>query len=91
MFKIKADFGDDMERTEAHEASYAHRIARLCDEEGLLHVDRSGVEAVIEAGMRRVGDQEKLASQSAVGRPVTADCRLPTPNRSSRRTSGSEM
>jgi len=63
MFKIKADFGDDMERTEAHEASYAHRIARLCDEEGLLHVDRSGVEAVLEAGMRRVGDQEKLASQ----------------------------
>jgi predicted ATP-dependent protease len=52
-----------MERTEAHEASYAHRIARLCDEEGLLHVDRSGVEAVLEAGMRRVGDQEKLASQ----------------------------
>ena len=63
IFKIKADFGDEMARTAAHQASYAHLIARLCREENLPHFDRSGVEAVIEAGMRRVGDQEKLASQ----------------------------
>jgi ATP-dependent Lon protease len=63
IFKIKADFGDDMQRTEAHEASYAHWIASLCREEDLIHMDRSGVEAVIEVGMRRAGDQEKLESQ----------------------------
>jgi ATP-dependent Lon protease len=63
IFKIKADFGTEMDRTEAHQASYAHLIARLCREEHLHHFDRSGVEAVIEEGMRRVNDQEKLASQ----------------------------
>lgn len=63
MFKIKADFGDEMQRTQEHEASYAHLIARLCEEEQLIHFDRSGVAAVIEEGMRRVNNQEKLASQ----------------------------
>ena len=63
MFKIKADFGEEMARTAAHQASYAHFIARLCREEDLRHFDRSGVEAVLEHGMRRVADQEKLASQ----------------------------
>ena len=63
IFKMKADFGDEMARTEAHQASYAHFIARLCHEEHLQPFDRSGVAAVIEYGMRRVADQEKLASQ----------------------------
>ena len=63
IFKIKADFGTEMARTAAHQASYAHLIARLCREEHLHHFDRSGVEAIIEEGMRRVNDQEKLASQ----------------------------
>jgi lon-related putative ATP-dependent protease len=63
IFKMKADFGDEMARTEAHQASYAHFIARLCQEEQLRHFDRSGVEAIIEYGMRRVADQHKLASQ----------------------------
>jgi predicted ATP-dependent protease len=63
IFKIKADFGEEMARTTDHLASYARFIARLCREEHLRHFDRSGVEAVIEYGMRRVADQEKLASQ----------------------------
>ncbi|MGQ4808619.1 hypothetical protein NKDENANG_02006 [Candidatus Entotheonellaceae bacterium PAL068K] len=63
LFKIKADFGNEMERTPAHQASYAHLIARLCREEHLRHCDHSGVEAVIEYGMRQVADQDRLASQ----------------------------
>jgi predicted ATP-dependent protease len=63
IFKIKADFGHDMARTEAHETSYARLIARLCQEENLIHYDPGGVTAVIEEGMRRAGDQEKLVSQ----------------------------
>jgi lon-related putative ATP-dependent protease len=63
IFKIKADFGEEMARTAEHQASYAYFIARICREEQLRHFDRSGVEAVIEHGMRRVADQEKLASQ----------------------------
>jgi ATP-dependent Lon protease len=63
IFKIKADFGEEMARTAEHQASYAYFIARLCREEHLRHFDRGAVEAVIEHGMRRVADQEKLASQ----------------------------
>jgi lon-related putative ATP-dependent protease len=63
VFKIKADFGDEMERSIDHQMSYAQFIAHLCREEHLQHFDRSGVEAVIEYGMRRVDNQEKLASQ----------------------------
>jgi predicted ATP-dependent protease len=63
VFKIKADFGNEMARTTDHLVSYARFIARLCYAEHLRHFDRSGVEAVIEYGMRRVADQEKLASQ----------------------------
>jgi ATP-dependent Lon protease len=63
IFKMKADFGEEMDRTEEHQASYAHFIARLCQEERLRHFDRSGVESIIEYGMRRVAHQEKLVSQ----------------------------
>lgn len=63
LFKIKADFGEEMDRTAAHQASYAYLIAELCRQEQLGHFDRSGVEAIVEAGMRRVSDQNKLASQ----------------------------
>jgi lon-related putative ATP-dependent protease len=63
LFKIKADFGDEMDRTAAHQMHYAQFVARLCREEQLHHLDRSGVEAVIEYGMRQVADQEKLVSQ----------------------------
>jgi predicted ATP-dependent protease len=63
LFKVKADFGEEMGATEAHQASYAHYIAHVCREEDLRHCDRSGVEAIAEFGMRRVADQGKLTSQ----------------------------
>ena len=63
LFKIKADFGEEMDATEAHQASYAHYIAHVCRDEQLRPCDRSGVEAMIEFGMRRVADQDKLTSQ----------------------------
>ena len=63
LFKIKADFVEEMHATEAHQASYAHYIAHVCRDEQLRHCDRSGVEAIIEYGRRRVGDQDKLTSQ----------------------------
>jgi predicted ATP-dependent protease len=63
LFKVKADFGDEMDATVAHQASYAHDVAHVCREEQLQHCDRSGVEAMIEYGMRRVADQDKLTSQ----------------------------
>ena len=63
VFKVRADFGEDMDNSAAHQASYATFIAGLCRQEELRHLDRSGVEAVLEYGMRAVADQQKLASQ----------------------------
>ena len=63
LFKIKADFSEEMDATEAHQASYAYYIAHVCRDETLRQCDRSGVEAIIEYGMRRVADQDKLTSQ----------------------------
>ena len=63
IFKVRADFGEEMDNTAAHQASYAYFVADLCRQEGLHHFDRSGVEAVLEYGMRSVADQQKLASQ----------------------------
>jgi predicted ATP-dependent protease len=63
IFKVRADFGEEMDNSAAHQASYAYFIAGLCRQEGLHHFDRSGVEAVLEYGMRSVADQQKLVSQ----------------------------
>ncbi|MGE3540356.1 MAG: Lon protease family protein [Candidatus Tectimicrobiota bacterium] len=63
IFKIRADFGEEMANTAGHQASYAHFIAYLCRQEGLRPFDRSGVAAMLEYGMRTVADQTKLASQ----------------------------
>jgi predicted ATP-dependent protease len=63
IFKVRADFIEEMDNTETHQASYAHFIAGLCRQEGLRHFDRSGVEAILEYGMRVVSDQQKLVSQ----------------------------
>jgi ATP-dependent Lon protease len=63
IFKVRADFIEEMDNTETHQASYAHFIAGLCRQEGLRHFDRSGVEAILEYGMRAVSDQQKLVSQ----------------------------
>ena len=63
IFKVRADFVEEMDNTATHQASYAHFIAGLCRQEGLRHFDRSGVEAILEYGMRAISDQQKLASQ----------------------------
>jgi predicted ATP-dependent protease len=66
IFKVRADFVEEMDNTATHQASYAHFIAGLCRQEGLRHLDRSGVEAILEYGMRTISDQQKLASQLGV-------------------------
>jgi predicted ATP-dependent protease len=63
IFKIRADIVEEIDNTSEHQASYAHFIAGLCCQEGLRHLDRSAVEAVVEYSMRTVADQQKLAGQ----------------------------
>ena len=63
MFKVKADFDYQVQRTEENIKAYTCFIRSCCDEEKLLPFDRSGVAKVIEFATRAVGDQEKLSAR----------------------------
>ncbi len=65
IFKVKADFDYQIERTQENTESYACFIASCCEGNGLKHFDRSGVAKVVEYGARLVGDQLKLSSRFA--------------------------
>ncbi len=63
MFKVKADFDYQVQRTDENLKAYSCFIRKCCDEERLLPFDRSGVAKVIEYATRAVGDQEKLSTR----------------------------
>jgi predicted ATP-dependent protease len=63
MFKVKADFDYQMERSDDNLREYACYIRTCCDKEQLLPFDRTGVAKVIEYAARAVGDQEKLSAR----------------------------
>jgi lon-related putative ATP-dependent protease len=65
LFKVKADFDTVMERNDANVKKYAAFICSLCNKEDLLHLDPSGVAAVIEYSSRLADDQKKLSTQFA--------------------------
>jgi lon-related putative ATP-dependent protease len=63
MFKVKADFDYQMDRSEENVTAFACYISTCCKSENLLPFDRSGVAKVIEYAARTVGDQEKLSAR----------------------------
>ncbi|NJD61966.1 MAG: ATP-dependent protease [Deltaproteobacteria bacterium] len=63
LFKVKADFDNRMERTEANIREYAAFVATKTREERLLPFDASGVARVVEYGSRLAEHQEKLSSK----------------------------
>ncbi|MGD2080445.1 MAG: ATP-binding protein [Nitrospirota bacterium] len=63
LFKVKADFDIRMDRDDPATRKYAEFIAAKCDEEKLLHFDRTGVAKVVEYGCRLAGEQDKLSSK----------------------------
>ena len=65
IFKVKADFNFEVDRTEENMMAYAAFIARYCEESGKHHFDRSGVARVVEYAARMMGDQEKLSTRFA--------------------------
>jgi lon-related putative ATP-dependent protease len=63
MFKVKADFDVQIERTPENAVAYAGFICACCQREGLRHFDRTAVAKVIERSSRMVDDQEKLSAR----------------------------
>ncbi len=60
LFKVAADFSEDMSRSEEEESLYARLVATLVKRHELPAFDRSAVQRVIEFSSRMAGDTQKL-------------------------------
>lgn len=61
IFKVRADFDDEVERSEATVQLYARFIARVCREEQLLPFTPSGVAAIVEYGQKSTANKRRLS------------------------------
>lgn len=65
IFKVKADFNFEIEKTRENMLEYAAFLSGCCEECEAKHFDPSGVAKVIEHSARMVSDQERLSSRFA--------------------------
>lgn len=63
LFKVKADFGAEMERNAETEMLYAGFVATRCHEDNLPHFSKTAVGRVVDYGTWLVGDQAKLSTR----------------------------
>ena len=61
LFKVAADFSEDLPREEHNDQLYAQMIATLQHREKLRQITRDGVGRIIEESARRAGDGERLS------------------------------
>jgi len=64
LFKVAADFDDQVDRTPENERLYAGLIGSLVEQEDLRPFDPGAVARVVERSARMVGDAEKLSVRS---------------------------
>jgi lon-related putative ATP-dependent protease len=63
LFKVAADFEEQMERSPENDILYARLIATLARQEKLIPFDRAAVARLIEESSRLAGDAEKLSTR----------------------------
>ena len=63
LFKVMADFDDQMDYDEEHASSYADMLATMASEADLPPLHASGVARAMEHSLRVAQDQEKLTAQ----------------------------
>lgn len=61
IFKVRADFDYEVEKTADTVQQYARFIARVCEEENLLPFTPKGVATIVEYGEKYVSDKNKLS------------------------------
>ncbi|NTW54609.1 MAG: AAA family ATPase [Chlorobaculum sp.] len=62
LFKIAADFENDMERNPETHLAYAHLVGSIAVRDKLLPFDRGAVARIVEHGSRMAGDATRLSS-----------------------------
>ncbi|MFC1233431.1 Lon protease family protein [Vibrio sp. F74] len=65
LFKVTADFEDEMSRTPDSELHYARFISSIVRDNNMLHCDKKAMGRIIEYSSRSAGDQNKLSLHSA--------------------------
>lgn len=63
LFRVKSDFDSEMSRNTGNIRDYISFICMVCNEEKLNHLDRSGLQKLIEFGARLAGHQNKLSTR----------------------------
>jgi lon-related putative ATP-dependent protease len=63
LFKIKVDFDVEMDRTPENLKRYAAFICHICQNEGLIHFEPSGVARVVDYSSRLAEDKKKLSTR----------------------------
>jgi ATP-dependent Lon protease len=63
IFKIKAEFDSEMAKDEKSFTDYVRFIKKICDDDGLLPLDKEGIGALIEYSTRIAGRQGKLSTR----------------------------
>lgn len=65
LFKVTADFENEMPRTAESQILYAKFISSLAHEKGFLHCDKKAVARIIEYSSRQAEHQKKLSLQAS--------------------------
>ena len=63
LFKVKAEFDSQMERTDGTVSDYVDFVSSICIAEGLKHLESAALAKVVEHGSRLTEDQRKLSTR----------------------------
>ena len=63
IFKVRAEFDEEMVMTEEVINEYGGRLRKLSEEEGLCPFDREALAAMLEYGVRRAGRRSKVTAR----------------------------
>ena len=63
IMKVRADLSSFLNRNEDNMRSYSEFTCGICNERGLRHFSSEGVAALIEYGVRLVGDRDKMSAR----------------------------
>lgn len=63
IFKVKAEFDSEMDKSQKTINDYLRFARKICDEDKLLPVDKPGLAAMVELGVRLAGRQKKLSTR----------------------------
>ncbi|MFO7734323.1 MAG: ATP-binding protein [Candidatus Aminicenantes bacterium] len=63
IFKIKAEFDSEMDKSGKAVGDYVRFVKKICDEDGLMPLDKSGIAALVEYATRIAGRQKKISTR----------------------------